>query len=879
MHSILFSVVVAAAVVQPTSTQTLTNEVTQQKTFESLVPSAPLTGNLVQSARTWALNLRERYSIPLSSNLKPFDSFQTRFGASLHFGQTVREIEVYGAKLVVTVDELNRVVQVTSSVENYAQVFDSFSISPNEAIKLASNSIPFPMLMQNGQPIGAAKPFLFKVKNDLHAGYLVKVQSIDLSKNWYAAIDALTGERLFLQNRVHHQANPLSAKVYPISPGGLSAGVGITPTVTRTLTFDDGGSMNGDTCAEAVGDGGVENSANDGGELCGTQLTSYNCCPTSNCQADAGAKRVSGLTQIMGFNIQYDIAVCARQRVASNQRNPSGTFEYTPVDPPTNRAMVVATDLANSDAFAEVHSFYHVNRVYDWMRQLSNKAGGFAGQPQVMPFKMRDERRTPAQKVAVWSNAMFPDQAEILPTCLMGFCRGNKLSRVDNAAFFPVENFAQLPIPGLSTNVDTLMIFQGNSADAAYDSTVIQHEFGHGAIYATANLTFDTISYDNRSANNESGALHEGFADFIAGAFNNDAAIGPYFGPRVAQSVPGMPVGTDLRNLDNTETCPGVLWGEVHKDSEHVSAALWKARKVHFMGTNNGNTYDAAFYAMLVSLTPNADFAMTAAAMGSSVARAFPAIPNATALLTAAFTEKGVIGCSKTLEVTSASAARIYYGIAAGGNALTGLVPGPFQFKIATPNGASKIRISGLTQAPQGLLGPGMPVPLTVLAKAGSPISFTKNGTQLISDATLTQLAVQTAAGNGALSLSLGAHTFNAACGGFVYVTIAASAAANAQNLKVDVEPLASCSMMMPDSGVPKVDAGVPDSGTNMPATDGGPPIESDAGVMSEEKRINRIPGATVSGPIAKVGCGCNGFAESIPWIILIPLLRRRKRS
>ena len=39
----------------------------------------------------------------------------------------------------------------------------------------------------------------------------------------------------------------------------------------------------------------------------------------------------------------------------------------------------------------------------------------------------------------------------------------------------PREQFSQIPISGFDTGADTLMIFQGNAADAAYDATVIQH--------------------------------------------------------------------------------------------------------------------------------------------------------------------------------------------------------------------------------------------------------------------------------------------------------------------------------------------------------------------------------------------------------------------
>ena len=286
------------------------------------------------------------------------------------------------------------------------------------------------------------------------------------------------------------------------------------------------------------------------------------------------------------------MAVCDRLRRASNLTNGTGDFAYTPIDPPANRTAVVASDLANSDEFAEVHSFYHVNTVYDWMRRLSTKAQPiFGNNPAILPFKMRDERRMPAVKVAVWSNVMFPNFNELFAggaNCLLNPpCRANTLLRLDNAAFFPRENFSQIPLPGFDTGADTLMIFQGNSADAAYDATVIQHEFGHGAVYATANLTFDDTAIDTRSANNEGGALHEGFADYIAAAFNNIAEVGPYFGPRVTAGQPRR------RACAATATCarwttpspaPTCCGARSTRTAMHVAGALWEARQERLPG-------------------------------------------------------------------------------------------------------------------------------------------------------------------------------------------------------------------------------------------------------------------------------------------------------
>ncbi len=867
MLSTFASFVLAASVFTPQLSQQIVTPNTGAPTLEVGVLSAPLQGEIVGAVRAWALSQREHYGLPASSSLISVENFTTRFGASFHLQQTVNGLEVYQAKLVVTLDEKRQVVQVASSLAPYSRVQDGEAASFEQVMQRGAGTLPLVALRPDGIPYGGARAFYFQVGEELHRGWVANVQSLDFSKNWYVGLDAVTGSQLFRQNRVHHAA--LDAKVYPISPGGLDAGVGVTPTVTRELKHTDGGSMVGDTCALPLLDGGLDNFPNDAGELCGDQLMMYNCCPTANCEADAGVKRVAGTLNYMGIPVQYDVGICNRVRRASNVTNSTGDYVYTPVDPPANRTAVVPTDLANSDEFAEVHSFYHVNTVYDWMRKLSNTASPiFGNNPAIMPFKMRDERRVPAVKVSVWSNVMFPNFNELMgqvPNCLLNPpCRANTLLRLDNAAFFPRENFAQLPLPGFDTGTDTLMIFQGNAADAAYDATVIQHEFGHGAVYATAALTFEDTAIDNRSANNEGGALHEGFADYIAAAFNNVAEVGPYFGPRVTAGQPMTPgVRSDayLRSMDNTFSCPDVLWGEVHQDSMHVAGALWEARKNVFQGTDMGETFDAAFYAMLVSITPNADFTLMATAMAARVGTAFPGIATAQQQMTTIFQGRGLLGCTKVLNVAANTFPRIYYGIAAAPPSISnGLIPGPFQFKIPAAAGALRVRLTGTAGGGGGPLGGAAPV-VRLLTKKGSPINFTRQGGTLLNDAELRIDAAITQQGAVTASADV-----SAPCNTDIYVTLASPAdGATLQNVALAIDPLVNCMLPM--------DAGTGGGGGNDAGTGGG-------GGSTQTSTLPSVgPGNATEQPQAKVGCGCATPADfAAPLLGLIALLSRRRR-
>ncbi|MFZ5444975.1 MAG: hypothetical protein ACOZQL_33605 [Myxococcota bacterium] len=864
--NLIAPLILAASVFTPQSTEVQLNPDTGAPKLELGVLSPPLQGELVDAVRTWAVSQRERYGLQAGAKLVSTDAFSTRFGASFHLAQEVDGLEVYQGKLVVTLDAKRQVVQVASSLQGYTRAVAGAAVTTDEALRRAGSSLPLVALRPDGVPYGGAKRFYFRVGDELHGGFIANVRSLDFTKNWYVAFDAVTGERLFVQNRVHHGA--LDAKVYPVSPGGLDAGVGATATVTRELRHADGGSMIGDTCVTPLDDGGMRVFANDAGELCGSQLMMFNCCPTKDCsnEPDAGLKRIDGMLSFMGLPVTYDVAVCERRRLASNVRNGTGDFVYTPVDPPTDKVNVVGSDPANSDPFAEVHSFYHVNTVYDWMRRLSATATPiYAGNPSIQPFQMRDERRMPAVKVAVWSNVMFPNFNELFanPTCVINPpCRANTLLRIDNAAFFPRENFSQLPLPGFDTGADTLMIFQGNAADAAYDATVIQHEFGHGAVYATANLTFEDVALDNRSANNEGGALHEGFADYIAAAFNNLAEVGPYFGPRALAGQPMAPgVATDsyLRSMDNTLRCPDVLWGEVHQDSQHVAGALWQARKTLFLGTDNGETYDAAFYAMLVSITPNADFAMVASTMAARVATAFPGVAMAGQRLTQIFQDRGVIGCSKVVTASATTLPRPYYGIASASAALgNSLIPGPFQIKIPAAAGASKVTVTGVVGG--NALG-GQPPQLRVLARVGDPINFARQGGTLQNNAEFTANAA-TQGQNVTANVTL-----TAACNSDIYVTIAApGGGATLQNVDVQVTPLVNC--MLP------VDGGTGGGGGGGGGSTGGGGGSTGTTTLPSVGANNQTQQAE-----AKVGCGCATPADlGAPLMALVLMLGARRR-
>lgn len=837
----LASLVLAAALFDPDTGATK---------VERGILSAPLTGELSSATRAWALGRRGQLGLPPDSTLVNGESFGTKLGASFHLQQQLDGVEVWSGELVVTIDAQARVTLVTSSLVPYREARKGWLVGEAEAVKRAARTVPLPALQPDGTPYGAAKKRYFPVGDEVHAGWLVHVPTVDARQYLLVQLDATTGEILWKQNRVF--TAQLDANAYHPTPGGIDAGVGVTPTIKVSLTHADGGSML---------------SADAGGVLQGTQLDAYNCCVVRDCDPaapDAGPKRSKGTTMLPNpfgagmLTVKYDVVTCDFKHQASNDplKHDAGSFEYPPIDPPQAGAFQLL-DPANSDEFSEAHAFYQVNRVYDWVRGLSAAAAPVfpANQPAIVPFKMRDERRIPARKPAIWANVVFPDFNEIVAnfTCLFdadGGCRIDNYTRIDNAAFIAVENFMQIPLPEYRSDVDTLMIFQGAKADFGYDSPVLWHEFGHGVVYATANLGFDRLAIDTRSANNESGALHEGFADYIAASFGGDPFMGRYVGPRVGGGggMTGIRTEPFLRSLENTLSCPDVLHGEVHDDSQHVSAALWRARQDHYQGANDGGTFDATFYAMLVSLTATADFAQVAQVMTAHVNTAFG---DAGQPLVDLFNQRGVTNCSKVVDMTGAPA-RPLYGIGARGQTTLsgGGIPGPHQMKLKVPTGTRSVTVTGsVGQDPLGL-GGGAPQ-LKALAKLGSAIGFTRANNVLQNDALKTVDMVVTQ-GNAQAVIDI-----QAPCGATseVFVTVAnnGTGAVTLQNLSVSAQPAASCNP--PDAGT--------DAGTGMTTIT--PGIAQDGGAMG-----------VLEGPMAG-GCGCGAAPIGAPLALLLLALRRRR--
>lgn len=777
------------------------------------VLSAPVPGDLREAALQFALSRKAELGLGPGSTLVIGDAFSTKLGATVHLEQRIAGVAVYGATAIVTFDTERRVVRVSSSLSPAPATGLVWNLSGPDALRTAAAQVNFAQLQPDRTPYGGWQPYIFPVEGKLRAGYLTWVPTLDIKENWHLAIDAADGHVIFEENRVHHATD---AKVYASSPLGLSGGVGITPLIDVQL---------GDFPATW-----------DGGTLEGAHIRSLNCCPTAGCSSEMGAvpRRATGMVQTFGGQVlNYDVAICDRQHRANNDPavNPNENFVYTPVDPPTSPRPTLAS-LADWDEFAEVHAYYHVNKVYDYLSALST--GPFATQKGLLPFKLRDERF--GRVTAVWVNASDPDfQAGTQSGSML---TSNVLTRTDNAMYVQREQMAAMAVPEYAFDSDALIMYQGDRADYAYDGPVVWHEFGHGAIHATADWNY-TIALDARSANAESQALHEANADVIAAMTGNLSNVGAYVGPR---ATPGS---SGIRDLNNSAKCPDVLWGESHQDSLHYTGAIWQARQNLFQGTDEGKTFDAAFYAALVSFPKDVDFEKAATIIAGSVAQAFPSIPDAQQQMKAIFDSRGVTNCSKVLDLTNDRTPRPYYAIPgsfSAGLAMGSLVPGPFQFKFKAPAGVKAVTLTGQSFGGGG----GGTTRVRLVAKKNAPITFTRTASALTHDADAELVPTST---QGTLS---GRLEITVPCGEEVYFTMVNPSSRDrvVYNLAFDYEPADRCEEPM------------------MPVPDAGMPVEPEPVVL---------PSQSIELGEPHSGCGCGAGAGPLLLLALGALLRRRR--
>jgi hypothetical protein len=149
-----------------------------------------------------------------------------------------------------------------------------------------------------------------------------------------------------------------------------------------------------------------------------------------------------------------------------------------------------------------------------------------------------------------------------------------------------------------------------------------------------------------------------------------------------------------------------------------------------------------------------------------------------------------------------------------------------------------------------------------ILTRAGSPITFTRQGGTLQNDAERRQ--AMTAGNAGTQS---GTVEVNAPCNTEVYVTLAAAGGgATLQNVNVTVEPLVNCMLPVADAGAGGGGGGGDDAGTG-----GGSGGTTTIPAVGENNTTSQTP--------APVGCGCSAGALPGTGLALLALVARRRRQ
>jgi hypothetical protein len=114
--------------------------------------------------------------------------------------------------------------------------------------------------------------------------------------------------------------------------------------------------------------------------------------------------------------------------------------------------------------------------------------------------------------------------------------------------------------------------FGTGGVDDAEDAEIILHEYGH---------SIQDNQVPGFGASKEAGAMGEGFGDYLAGSFFNDAkpahlqnCVGSWDATSYSKDDPPC-----LRRLDSKKLYPKDLDDEVHDDGEIWSACLWQIRQ------------------------------------------------------------------------------------------------------------------------------------------------------------------------------------------------------------------------------------------------------------------------------------------------------------
>jgi Zn-dependent metalloprotease len=300
---------------------------------------------------------------------------------------------------------------------------------------------------------------------------------------------------------------------------------------------------------------------------------------------------------------------------------------------PTNGDYLITPNEGSAaDAFAEVHTYYHINQIHSWY-----KAANFNALDLQMPIAV--------------NYTQDPNQA-----CNAGY--------MGNGILVGLCDLSQLGLSGW--------------VNFAYDSLSVMHEYSHGAVDHSAG--FIMYDVDDWGLVEQQGGLNEGFADYFAAVVLGDPQVGRHVGPKAG-------IGPYLRTLEDFRACPADIAGEVHDDGQMWGSANWEA----FIATSSDVNVPHAVLQGLIGLSSRPTFQDAAngviAASGS-----FPSTVH-DALL-AAYTAHGLLGCGRGVSVPNGSVLKgmVQNPMMLGLSGSTG--PFPWQYVVSVPAGATALNLA-----------------------------------------------------------------------------------------------------------------------------------------------------------------------------------------
>ncbi|MBI5527985.1 MAG: hypothetical protein HY897_16765 [Deltaproteobacteria bacterium] len=296
----------------------------------------------------------------------------------------------------------------------------------------------------------------------------------------------------------------------------------------------------------------------------------------------------------------------------------NGDFLYDPAEP----------DL--TDPFAEVMTFYHMNRARDWFRSIGVSA---------MDVKVQAAANCSSYLVGVPCNAGWSAGAMMIGICL-GADPLNKAHRTINFA---------------------------------YDADVIMHEYTHGFVEKTSAIiaTLDAFGWTGMSD-----GINEGAADFVSGFITDDDVLGRHaslaWGPET------------VRNMSDFRACPENLVGEAHEDGRIFSTATWEGKRLSGHDPAAGKAV-----ALAVASLPKTPPLKDAAEAVVSYALQVSGNPLADAFRFA-YETYGLLDCGKLIEVPNGynATGRIY------SRADGALQPFLAQYVYTVPSGAASMEMA-----------------------------------------------------------------------------------------------------------------------------------------------------------------------------------------